>query len=107
MLTGEQSRDTCAPNAVLSIDIANVEEMIAVEVDGPFHFVTRVDLRSQKERGEGEGMMKKRTLEHEFLWNGDYQEINGSTALNALRNDPVAQEKYCQELLKRARGVDG
>ena len=79
MLTGEQSRDTCAPNAVLSIDIANVEEMIAVEVDGPFHFVTRVDLRSQKERGEGVGKMKKRKLEHAFSWNGDYQEINGST----------------------------
>ena len=127
MLTGEQSRDTCAPNAVLSIDIANVEEMIAVEVDGPFHFVTRVDLRSQKERGEGVGKMKKRKLEHEFSWNGDYQEINGSTASNqrlltalgwrvirvpfwewyAQKNDPVAQEKYCQELLKRARGVEG
>ena len=65
------------PIAILSIDIANVEELIAVKVDGPFHFVTRIDLQSQKVRGEGVGMMKKRTLEHEFLWNGDYQEING------------------------------
>ena len=46
------------PIKIFSIDIANVEEMIAFEVDGPTHFVTRIDLQSEKERGEGIGTSK-------------------------------------------------
>jgi hypothetical protein len=28
---------------ILSIDIANIDEKIAIEVDGPFHFVLCID----------------------------------------------------------------
>ena len=111
------------PIKIFSIDIANVEEMIAIEVDGPTHFVTRIDLWRQRRiaGGDSAGEMKKW-----ISWNGDFQDINGSTALNqrlltalgwrvirvpfwewyALKNNPVAEEEYCQGLLRRARGVE-
>jgi hypothetical protein len=64
---------------VLSIDIANVHDRIAIEVDGPSHFVTSVE----KEGGSAGFTRRSRsgTLDYQFTWTGDHQVLNGSTAM--------------------------
>ena len=63
---------------VLSIDIADIDNRIAIEVDGPAHFFTSID-----EEGGSVGYTKlnKDRLEYQFAWTGDRQQINGPTAL--------------------------
>jgi very-short-patch-repair endonuclease len=105
---------------VLSIDIANVQQKVAVEVDGPSHFVTRTDDNGE-DAGPSGGYSKviNGKLEYQFRWNGERQEMNGPTVLKdrlltsfgwkvlhlpfwewyALGGDSVEEEKYCRLLL--------
>jgi RAP domain len=60
---------------VLSIDVANVEEKIAIEVDGPVHYVTCIDdVRGNHDRANGK-------LHYRCGWTGERQEANGATTL--------------------------
>ena len=107
---------------VLSIDIANVQQKVAVEVDGPSHFVSRTD-DYWEGMGSSGGYSKliNGKLEYQFGWTGERQEMNGPTVLKdrlltsfgwkvlhlpfwewyALGGDSVAEEKYCQVLLDK------
>jgi hypothetical protein len=104
------------PMEILSIDIANLADKIAIEVDGPAHFVNSID--SVTDEG-GYTKFINGKLEYQFGWKGDRQEINGPTALKqrllkklgwktvalpfwewyALNGDAAAEEKYCRSLL--------
>lgn len=111
------------PMEILSIDIANVADKIAIEVDGPSHFVSiidNVDDIEEKAPSGGFGWYNKDKLEYQYMWNGDRQHINGPTALKerllislgwrvihlpfwewyALDGDLEAQEEYCRNLQK-------
>jgi len=103
---------------ILSIDIANLENKIAIEVDGPAHFICRIDDVSDS---GGHTRLVNGKLEYQYRWDGDKQQINGATALKqrllsllgwqvvhlpfwewyALGTDEAAQDAYCQQLLKR------
>jgi hypothetical protein len=67
------------PMEILSIDIANLADKIAIEVDGPAHFVNSIDSLTTDEGGYTKFINGK--LEYQFGWKGDRQEINGPTAL--------------------------
>jgi very-short-patch-repair endonuclease len=103
----------------LSMDIANIKERIAIEVDGPSHYSTCIDgVRGCDESKVSTKMMNGK-LDYRFGWTGECQEIDGATALktrvlqslgwkvirvpfwewNALGGDTAAKEKYCSELL--------
>lgn len=105
------------PLEILSIDIANLEEKIAIEVDGPAHFISQID--DERRDDGGYTKMVNGRLEYQFRWKGDWQVINGPTALKqrllsllgwrvihlpfyewyALGGDEKAQEEYCRHLL--------
>jgi hypothetical protein len=106
------------PVEVLSIDIADPQDRIAIEVDGPAHFITRID----KEDGPvGFTKVNKGKLEYVFAWNGEHQVINGPTALKQrllhslgwkvvhlpfwewyrLQGDGSAEEDYCASTLDK------
>lgn len=107
---------------ILSIDIANVDQMIAVEVDGPSHFVTNID--PVYETG-GYPTMINGKLEYQFHWSGDHQSINGPTLLKErilallgwkvvhlnfwdwydMRGDETAEEDFCRRLLSLDRQI--
>jgi hypothetical protein len=117
------------PLPLISIDIANVEEKIGVEFDGPGHFITRIDgdgSTTRKSVGNFEPIIGKGgSLRYNFNWNNDCQEINGSTALKEriveklgwkiikipfwdwvvvnrdLGGVKHAEEKLCQDLLRK------
>jgi hypothetical protein len=97
----------------LSIDIANVEQQIGIEVDGPGHFVrlidnpgkstTNFDLKQEfQDRGEnrvnGPTILKHRLLTH-LGWDiihlpyWEFQELLGDTD---------REMKYCQSLLEKS-----
>jgi hypothetical protein len=68
---------------LLSLDIAKLDELIGVEVDGPGHFVTILDGEGANEMNyTGRGAMKtgKDTTGWEFTANSQ-QQTNGPTAL--------------------------
>lgn len=70
------------PVQVLSMDIANVESRIGIELDGPGHWVS--DITNEETILNDVGFYrpnKNGILEYKFFWNSDSQEINGSTAL--------------------------
>lgn len=106
------------PFELLSIDIANLEQKIAIEVDGPAHFVTQIDDVGV----DDDGYAKKSAggkLEYQFGWNGQRQRMNGPTALKhrlleqlgwrvislpfwewyAMNGEPQTEEEYCKRLL--------
>lgn len=110
---------------ILSIDIANVKEKIGIEVDGPAHFITRIEDRSDGAPNSAVGGVSKIVngkLEYQFGWTGEHQEMNGPTCLKerllnsfgwkvihlpfwdwyALSGDSSAEERYCRELLDKA-----
>ena len=111
------------PIEMLSIDIANVEQKIAIEVDGPAHFVARID-GDIEEKDEETGYSKaiKGKLEYQFVWTGERHEINGPTALKQrllcslgwkvihvpfwewaqLRGEETAENDYCAKILEHA-----
>ena len=106
------------PKEVLSIDIANVDSQIGIEVDGPAHFVTNINDGGYGLRS-GTKLIKGK-LEYQFDWDSEHQEVNGPTALKArileelgwcvhnlpfwewydLESDGQKEEKYCRSLLE-------
>jgi hypothetical protein len=99
------------PQEFLSIDIANIDQQVGVEVDGPGHFVRLIDDTSRRsskvtadgqfaDRGEnrvnGPTLLKHRLLTH-LGWNiihlpyWEYQSLGG---------DRESERKYCESLLR-------
>jgi hypothetical protein len=110
------------PTQLLSIDFANVESKIGVEVDGPAHFITRIDGREGAiTPSVGYFDTKHGKLRYDFKWNEHDQEINGSTALKqrilkqlgwriinipfwdwqVVTGDAVAEDEFCRNLLDK------
>ena len=98
---------------VLSIDIADVGRRIAIEVDGPAHFITII---GNDEAKEGFSKISNGKLEYQFGWDGSEQVLNGATALKQrllqsfgwktvsipfwtwsnLGGDPQKEESFCR-----------
>jgi len=102
-----------SPKEFLSIDIANIEKKIGIEVDGPGHFVCLIDKPNQSttnaslknqfdDRGQnrvnGPTILKHRLLAH-LGWDiihlpyWEYQELKG---------DKDKEMDYCQSLLDQS-----
>ena len=108
-----------SPVAVLSIDLANLQQKIAIEVDGPGRYVNEIDQYSGDMKSNAYFTVIQGQLECRFQWKGDRQQINGSTALkdrllgllgwktihipfwewDALNGDKVAEDNYCRDRL--------
>jgi RAP domain len=104
---------------ILSIDIANVKDKIAIEVDGPAHFISRIDSPVVATSGYTKASNGK--IEYQFGWNGDKEETNGPTFLKdrllksfgwnvlhvpfwdwyALGGDATKEDEYCEQLLAK------
>ena len=104
-----------SPKQFLSIDIANVEKRIGIEVDGPGHFVrliddpdklTHSDLKQEfqdrgKNRVNGPTILKHRLLTH-LGWDiihlpyWEFQELAGDTE---------REMRYCQSLLEKSNNL--
>ena len=112
------------PTELLSIDFANADSKIGVEVDGPAHFITKIDGDGRTlTSGVGKFDTKYGKLGYEFNWNAHDQEINGSTALkkrmleqlgwriinipfwdwSVVNADTEAEENFCRDLLERVQ----
>ena len=103
---------------VISIDIANLESQIAIEVDGPAHFVA--DIETVPAKG-GETKKIQGRLEYRFSMNGERHRANGPTALKKrlleqkgwrainipfwewydLAGDEASEDAYCRQLLEQ------
>jgi RAP domain len=108
------------PNSVeiLSIDLANTEKMIAIEVDGPSHYVAKIDLPTIETCGYTKVANGK--LEYQYKWNGNQREMNGPGCLKqrllkslgwkvihvpfwewyALGGDATKEDMYCRDLFE-------
>jgi hypothetical protein len=104
-----------SPREILSIDIANVDTKIGIEVDGPAHFISNIDHESDS---NSSCKPIQGRLEYQFDW-GENQQINGPTALKkrlleklgwriinipfwewyAMKSDEKLEEEYCRALL--------
>eukprot|EP00536_Pseudo-nitzschia_multiseries_P003502 jgi/Psemu1/64177/estExt_Genemark1.C_540102 len=83
------------PVEVLSLDIANIESKIGVEVDGPGHWVSNIDPETNHNIlcsvgeyrgpapniGDNKKDSNNRIFEYNFNWNSEDQMINGATSL--------------------------
>ena len=74
------------PVEILSLDIANIDSKIGVEVDGPGHWISIIDPLDNPDILSTVGKWQKsksvsRMLEYSFHWNSDQQVVNGSTSL--------------------------
>jgi len=74
------------PVDILSLDIANVDGKIGVEVDGPGHWNSVIDPLDNPDHMSTVGEWKKSKhvpgmVEYHFHWNSDQQAVNGSTSL--------------------------
>lgn len=70
------------PVALLSLDMADVDSRIGIELDGPGHWVTDVSDSSRLLKNVGHyRTTSKGNFQYVFKWNEYDQEINGSTAL--------------------------
>jgi RAP domain len=108
------------PSELLSIDFANPDSKIGVEVDGPSHFVTKIDeVGVALTSSVGSFEPRKGKLGYQFKWNAHDQEVNGSTALkkrmleklgwtiinvpfwdwNQVNADTEAEDEFCRSLL--------
>ncbi len=109
----------------LSIDIADVENMIGIEVDGPGHFITLIDdMDDSKMNQSYEGAFKTSGGKSGYKFMGaQKQQINGPTALKDrllqnlgwsvlhipywdwrdLKGDKDAEERYLQNLLQSVK----
>jgi RAP domain len=105
---------------ILSIDIANLDQKIAIEVDGPAHFISCIDVPKLSVGGTTKNVNGK--VEYQFGWNGSSEETNGSTALKqrllallgwkviripfwewyAHGSDTNKEDDYCKNLLTNA-----
>lgn len=106
---------------ILSIDIADVQEKVGIEVDGPGHFCSVLDTWSPQEETRGYAKMVNGKMEYQFQWDSR-QQVNGSTALKdrllrglgwtilhipfwewyAINGDLAKEDKYCSELLEQS-----
>jgi RAP domain len=104
---------------ILSIDISNLDDKIGIEVDGPAHFISRIDSPSSDTCGYTKAANGK--IEYKFGWNGGDQETNGPTFLKhrllnsfgwkvlhvpfwewyALGGDVTKEDDYCRRLLSK------
>lgn len=107
------------PKEILSVDIAQVDSKIGIEVDGPGHFITDISNGSPAYE-KGYPSMFNGKLEYQFKWSYDHQELNGPTALKeriltelgwqminipfwswySLQGNTQKEEDYCQSLLE-------
>jgi len=103
---------------VISLDIANLQSRIGIEVDGPAHYVA--DIGTPPTTG-GEVQVIRGHVEYRFSMNGERHQINGPTALKKrlleqigwrtinipfwewydLGGDEVNEEAYCRSLLQQ------
>jgi hypothetical protein len=109
----------CNPKEILSLDIAQVDSQIGVEVDGPGHFITNIDEGSCAHKQQSYSNTLNGKVEYQFKWSYDYQEPNGPTALKtrmlkrlgwevinlpfwewyALESNAQGEEDYCRSIL--------
>lgn len=107
---------SAVPIEILSLDLAHVDSKIAIEVDGPAHFVSNIE---NLDPALGNSQLINGKVEYQFRWNGDVQETNGPTTLktrllerlgwriisipfwewSALKGDPQKEEAYCSKIL--------
>ncbi|KAL3916532.1 MAG: hypothetical protein SGILL_005134 [Bacillariaceae sp.] len=108
------------PMEILSMDIANVESRIGIELDGPGHFITDIDNRENLLSDVGFYRLNNKDVhEYTFAWNSHDQEVNGSTALKLrvfdllgwqifnipfwewakIYNNKKKEEEYCQTVI--------
>ena len=113
------------PLEMLSMDIANVDARIGIELDGPGHYITDIDNREDLLSDVGSYSTSKNGInEYIFNWNSHDQEINGSTALkmrifhsmgwrlfnidfwawNPIFNNDSKEEEYCRSVLEKLQG---
>jgi hypothetical protein len=116
------------PVALLSLDLANIQSKIGVELDGPGHFVTTLD-RPQDGGDEGYVLSnvgsyqtsKNGRMRYTFNWNRDTQEVNGATYLKSrifaglgwdiiniafwewleVNGEKESEEAFCRSLLSK------
>ena len=109
-----------SPLEVLSIDMADVEKKIAIEVDGPAHFVTEIGAgQSWDDDDAGYAVVINGKKEWQFQWSGARQSMNGSTVLKhrllsnmgwrvinipfwdwfLLDSDEAAEDDYCRRII--------
>ena len=76
------------PKEIISLDIANIDARIGVEVDGPGHWISNIDPSSNPDILSSVGNYRKwaprngeTSFEYKFNWNAKDQDINGSTSL--------------------------
>ena len=106
---------------VISIDIANPESRIGIEVDGPAHYV--VDITSDSSRAGYTRYAKDGRMEYQFYMSDGRHRVNGPTALKKrlleqsgwtlinvpfwewddLNGDEAKEEAYCRALLSDSR----
>ena len=107
------------PREVLSLDIADVESQIGIEVDGPGHFVSNIDNHHGSSSSAAKTRFLNGKLEYSFCWDSEHEEINGPTALKVrilqqigwrvinipfwewynMEGDTQKEEGYCRSVL--------
>lgn len=116
---------TAVTTDMLSLDLAQVDSKIGIEVDGPGHYVTKINdgpTRGAIEASNAGVIRGKNGLKCRFSWVGDDQEINGSSVLKArmlgrlgwkianipfwewypVSGDPEKENAYCRSKLADA-----
>mmetsp|Transcript_4815 Transcript_4815/g.8571 ORF Transcript_4815/g.8571 Transcript_4815/m.8571 type:complete len:164 (+) Transcript_4815:1-492(+) len=115
------------PIQLLSLDMADHGVKIGIEVDGPGHFVSNIDGRSEDDPerdiltdvGHYYVMNKEGMYGYKFEWSSQFQVMNGSTSLKLrmfqklgwrllripfwewtpVEGDLEMEDEYCQTLL--------
>lgn len=120
LLTNQGIPLSPTPLEVLSLDIANVDARIGIEVDGPAHYVTDIEKEPRK---CGKEVVVNGRLAYEFNMDHVRQQVNGATALKnrllrqlgwkvinipfwewyELNEDEEAENAYCRALLNNVQ----
>ena len=108
------------PREVLSIDLANLEARVAIEVDGPSHYMTYID--KVPDKGGGYPLLLKNgRMEYQFRMSDERQQMNGPTVFKQrllqrigwktinipfwewyrMNGDVELEDAYCRELLDK------
>jgi len=77
---------TAVATEMLSLDLAQVDSKIGIEVDGPAHYVTKINdgpTRVAVKTSDSCVIRSKDGFKCRFDWSDDDQEINGSSAMKA------------------------
>ena len=82
------------PVDIISLDIANIDSKIGIEVDGPGHWISNIDPSENPNILSNVGGWRRskntsRSLEYTFNWNSKDQVINGSTSLKQRLFDHI------------------